>query len=81
MNPNRTTKPRPRDFLCVHQIEHLPDSSELRRKLLEGVIDALPREHRIRAVAFLMLKHLNDFDREQRQLALDFQEPPTTKVQ
>jgi len=59
------------EFLCRHTLRNLPDSSSLRRELLEGVLAALPVDNAVRDEAAVLLHHMNEFDSAQRRLQLE----------
>jgi hypothetical protein len=55
-------------ILCITALEHLPDSNLRRRAVLRAAIEMLPANDAIRQHAFVLLKLLDTFDAEQREL-------------
>lgn len=72
MENKRASKTAKVEFLCRHTIKNLPDSSSLRRQLLDGVVAALPAVNETRSEAATLLHHMSEFDDAQSRLALDF---------
>ena len=58
--------------LCLHTLETLPDSSMKRRDILECVRCVLPKGDDLRNRAHLMLRIMDQFEDQQKQLRLDF---------
>jgi hypothetical protein len=68
---NKKTVVDRRQFLCAHIIENMPDSSALRRELLESILVTLPTNNPIRANAAVLLHHMDQFDDAQASLPFD----------
>jgi hypothetical protein len=60
-----------RQSLCLTALENLPDSNVRRRAVLRAAIEVLPDNDPLRQHAFVLLKLLDTFDAEQKELPLN----------
>jgi hypothetical protein len=58
-------------YLCLHAMEHLPDSTRLRRRVLIGIVEVLHRNDPVVHSALKMLTHLDAVEKGQRNLPLE----------
>lgn len=58
--------------LAAHALETLPDSLKLRRHLLQAIVKAAPRDHKVRIDAHLLLEQLDKHERAVRTAQASF---------
>lgn len=65
-------KTNPTEFLAMHAIATLPDSTVARKRLLGAVTGALPRNNETRLTAQAILHAIQQQDELQAKLAFNF---------
>lgn len=67
-----------REILAGHALATLPDSTAERRKVLYAVLGVLPIGHASRPEVKHLIVLLDEFERQQLQLALSFEKAAAT---
>jgi hypothetical protein len=65
-------KTNPTEFLAMHAIATLPDSTAARKRLLGAITGALPRNNETRLTAQAILHAMKQQDELQERLAFNF---------